>query len=243
MQFRLHSRATGQTGFALGLAVVWVVAMGGGCGPTYRELRFQGQMAMAEQNYAPARYLLAQADGMNPRQLDNLYDLATCSVMIARDRAKELNAPATKRELDSAIAYYRRALEVRPAHGPSLEGLNAALELRGEKDRALAEAEWALRFIGPMARQYLFLARELEERGEMDAALLRYRQAVTIEPRNAEAHRAIARFLLNTGNETAAVFHLQAAYRLDPSDGWVVEQLASRGRIPALTEASTTIPR
>lgn len=242
MQLRLHARAARRTWLGSGVAAALLV-LGSGCGPTYRDLRIQGQMAMAEQNYAPARYLLAQADEMNPRQLDNLYDLAACSVMIARERAAELNSPATRRELDTAIAYYRRALEVRPAFSPALEGLNAALELRGDKDKALAEAEWALRFIGPMARQYLFVARELEERGEMDAALLRYRQAVTIEPRNAEAHRSIARFLLNTGNETAAIFHLQAAYRLDPRDEWVFEQLASRGRVPALTEASQTIPR
>ncbi|MCO6436688.1 MAG: tetratricopeptide repeat protein [Phycisphaerae bacterium] len=240
MQLRLPGRTGRGVNVGLALSIAALVGAGSGCGPTYRDLRIQGQMAMAEQNYAPARVLLEQADEKNPRQLENLYDLATCSTMIARERAGEMNRPAAMRELDEAIAYYRRALEVQPGNQAVLEGLNSALELRGDREKALEQAEWAARFVGPMARQYLFLARELEERGQMDEALLRYRQAVTIEPRNAEAHRAFARFLLNTGNETAAIYHLQAAYRLDPRNEWVLDQLAARGRVPALTEASTT---
>ena len=213
-----------------------------GCGPNYRELRRQGQTAMLGGGYAPARYFFQQADTLRPRRVENLHDLGACSVMIARQRFTEMNQAAAMRELDAAIAYYSQALDVHPGHQASIEGKNLALELKGRFDEALEHAEWAAEFVGPSAKQYMFLAEELEERGDVDGALVRYRQAVAVEPRNAGAHVALARFLLRHDNEPAAIGHLQAAYRLDPRDPWVVDQLAARGAVPPLTNDRAQTP-
>jgi len=207
-----------------------------GCGPNYRELRIEGQNAFLRKSYGAARILYEQAEEKQPRRPDNLHDLGACSVMLARQRFEERNSAAALREADAAIDYYRRAIDAYPAHQASLEGLNIAQELKGQFDEALRTAEWAADFVGPSARQYLFLARELEQRGDTDGALLRFRQAVAVEPRNAEAHRAFAKFLLSHKNEAAAVHHLQRAYLLEPTDPWVLGELAARSAVPPLAQ-------
>ena len=192
--------------------------------------------------YGPALYFFEEAEALYPRIVDNLHDLGACSVMLAREKFKQMNHAAAMRELDAAVAYYTQALEVRPAHQASIEGLNVALELEGKFDEALERAEWTATFVGPSARQYIFLAGELEERGDVDGALLRYRQAVAVDPQNPAGHVAFAKFLLRHGNERAAIHHLQVAYRVNPLDEWVVDQLASRSALPPLTTGDDKSP-
>ncbi len=117
-----------------------------------------------------------------------------------------------------------------------------ALELKGQFDAALANAEWAAEFVGPAAAQFVFLAKGLEARGKVDEAFLRYRQAVAVEPENVEAHLAFARFLLKGDNEPAAVHHLQEAYLIDPTNKWTTEQLARRGVLPYLASERAPNP-
>ena len=222
-------------GLRFGLPALMAVAVIlTGCGPHYPQLRREGQKAMLNKAYGPARYFFEEAEKRSPRRVENLHDLGACSVMVARERFEQMNHAAAMRELDAAIGYYSQAIEVYPGHQASIEGKNVALELKGQFDEALKQAEWAARFVGPSAKQYVFLAEELEERGDVDGALLRYRQAVAVEPDNPAAHVALAKFLLRSKNETAAVYHLQTAYRLDPANDWVVDQLAVRGAVPPL---------
>ena len=203
-----------------------------GCGPNYRHYRHEGQNAMINGNHRPARILLLEAERRRPRDVQNLNDIGVCSLVLAKEKFAQRNHAAAMREVDEAIAYFSRAIDVFPGHQASIEGKNTALELKGQFNEALEHAEWAARFVGPSARQQIFLAKELEERGDVDGALLRYRQAIAMEPDNATAHVAFAKFLLRRDNDAAAVQHLQYAYRLNPLDGWVVDQLAQRGAIP-----------
>ena len=200
----------------------------------YRDKRFHGQNLMIGGGYGAARHFFEEAETIKPRRVENLHDLGTCSVMLARQRFEEKNQVAAMRELDSAVRYYSHALEVFPGHQASIEGKNIALELKGQFDEALEHAEWTVEFVGPAAKQYIFLAQENEQRGDIDSALLRYRQAVAMEPKNAAAHISFAKFLLRTGNDEAAVFHLKKAYHLDPTDSWTLGELASRGAVPSL---------
>ena len=220
-----------------------VVSLSTGCTAVdYQQKRFHGQSLMAAGTYGAARHFFNEAESIIPRRVGNLYDLGTCSMMVAKQRLAEKNDLAAKRELNTAIAYYSHALEVYPGHQPSIEGKNIALELKGQFDEALEHAEWTAQFVGPAARQYIFLAGEHEERGDIDEALLRYKQAIAMEPENADAHVAFAKFLLRTNNESAAVHYLKAAYRLNPTDSWTLEQLSSRGAVPVLDGATEPKP-
>ena len=212
----------------------------GGCGPglKYRDLRREGQRAALEGMHGPACYFFKEAEKVYPRNVANLHDLGACSVMLARQKFEQRAHAAAMRELDAASAYYSQAIEVHPGHQAAIEGKSVTLELKGQFDKALEHAEWAAEFVGPSARQYVFLGKELEERGDVDGAQLRYRQAVAMEPANPEGHVAFARFLLRQNKERVAVYHLQAAYRLNPLNEWVVDQLAIRSALPVLTSGS-----
>jgi len=222
--------------FTLTVAV-WAAALGG-CGPSYHQLRREGQMAMIEGRYGPAQYMLRQAEEKLHRRVANLHDLGACSVMLAKEKFAQMNHAAAFRELDAAIEYYSLAIEEHPGHQASLEGKSIALELKGQFEKALKHVEWVAEFVGPSARQYVFLADELEQRGDLDGALLRYRQAVAIEPKNADGHVAFAKFLLRNHNERAAMSQLAEANRLNPKDTWVAEQLARQGLAPETKLAS-----
>lgn len=213
------------------LAALCLFAIAGCQKPHYFELRRDGLREMAKGDYVPAANLLAQAEHVRPREVQNLHDLGECHTMIAKQKFVELNQPAALRELNKAIDYYRRTLDVQPGHMGATAGLNTALELKGEYEEALAQAEWAAKNVGPSAKQQIFLAKELEERGDIDGALVSYRAGVAMEPHNPAAHVAIAKFLLRHNNEDAALHHLRVAYELDPRNAWVIEQLATRGEI------------
>ncbi len=222
------------------LVLVLAVWVGGCTTHKYRRLRGEGQRAMLQQMYWPARHFFVECDRLRPRQVENLHDLGNCCVLLARERFERQEHAAAMREADAAIDYYSQALEIHPGHQPSLQGKNNALELKGQFDEALAHAEWAAEFVGPSAKQYLFLASEREERGDADGALLAYRQAIAVEPGSAEAHIGFAKFLLKHRREREAVYHLQAAYRLDPLNEWVVDQLAARSALPPLRHRKTS---
>lgn len=209
-----------------GLAVVLLL---GGCGPGYQEMRLDGQHAMVAGDYRKARIIFQQADEKAHRRADNLHDLGVCSLMIAKEKFDEYNYPAALREVDNALRYYSWAINELPGYQPALEGKNIALEMKGRFEDALKHTEWAVKFVGPSAKQYLFLAAEYEERRDPDGAMLAYRQAIAIEPQNAEARRAYAQFLLKNRRDTLAAEQLQTAYRLDPRNEWVNTQLAQRG--------------
>ncbi len=213
--------------------VATIVPLLGGCAAAkYRQHRRDGQAAMVNGTYGPALYFFREADKAKPGEAGNLHDMGACCVMLAGRNFERGNRTAAIRDLDSAVYYYSRAIEVNPGYQDAIVGKNTALEQKGEYDKALQHAEWAAKVVGPAARQYMFLASELEERGDIDGALLRYKQAVAMEPENFQAHIAFAKFLLKHNNEQAAVHHLQAAHRLDPNDGWVYEQLAIRNALP-----------
>ncbi len=188
-------------------------------------------------NYGEARMLFEQADRRRPDHVQNLHDLAVCSEILAKENFERAQRAVALREIDAAIEYYRRAIRSFPGHQPSLEGLNTVLKLKGQFDQALDQAEWAARFVGPSATQYIFLAKELEERGQIDEALLRYKQAVAIDGNSSEAHSAFAKFLIRHGRDKAAIFHLQRAFQIDPRDEWVRGELIARSALPSLVPA------
>lgn len=189
----------------------------GGCGPSYQSLRLDGQKAMVAGDYRQARLYFQEAEEKARRRADNLHDLGVCSLMIAKEKFEEYNYPAARREVDNALRYYHAAINELPGYQPALEGKNIALEMKGRFDEALKHAEWAVTFVGPSARQYLFLAAEFEERGDLDAALMAYRQAVAVEPSSAEAHRRLGQFLSRRGLARQAHVHLETADRLESS--------------------------
>jgi len=185
--------------------------------PNSRKLRLEGQRAMIRGDYAAARGLFREVHQLEPERPANLHDLGDCCLYFARDSFMRRDPAAALREVDQAIHYYQRAINAHPGWQPALIGKSIALKLKGRFEDAIRVAEWAVEFVGPSARQQLFLADELEQRGDLDAALLRLRQAVAMEPDNAVAHEAMGRFYRRIGHREPAIRHLTRACLLDPS--------------------------
>lgn len=212
----------------------------GGCatGPDFRELRLEGQRALIDRDFAVARGLFKEAEKQVPKDALNLHDLGDCCLYYARDRFERRNYPAAMREVDRGIAYYDRAIRSQPGFSAALLGKNIALELKGQFEQAMGVAEWAVKFVGPSAKQQIFLARELEERGDPDAALLRLQQAVAMEPQNATAHAELGMFFLRADKRARAAAHLRRAYQLDPGHRGVIDALARIGEpVPSPSQA------
>src|SRR3989304_1541994 len=116
-------------GSLLGVAIFCIAAaLLGGCSPNYVQLRNEGQIAMLNGEYGPARYLLLNAEDKAHRRVETLHDLGVCSAMVATQKFKERNHAAAFRELDNAVAYYRRAINECPGHQATLEGVKIGLE-------------------------------------------------------------------------------------------------------------------
>ncbi|KAA0221118.1 MAG: tetratricopeptide repeat protein [Planctomycetia bacterium] len=185
-----------------------------GCQYPYRSMRIDGQQAVLAGQYGQAREIFMSCHDRRPGDAENLHDVGAMSFLLAQQRFTERNAPAGLRECDRAIDFYGRAITARPNYPAALIGRNSAFELKGQFEKALEQAEWASRYVGPMAKQYIFLAREHEERGDLDLARLRYRQAVVLEPESPEAHQAYGEFLRRRNLQDEASVELREAERL-----------------------------
>lgn len=206
-----------------------------GCGPTFHELRVEGQKEMLAGDWGTAHYLLAQAQRKQPDHVENLHDLGVCSLVLARQKFQERNTPAANRELDRAVDYYDRAISVEPGYQPAIAGKNRALELKGQFEEALRTAHWAAEFVGPSAEQFIFLGKQYQERGDYDGAFLRYRQAVAMEPNNPQPHKAIGMLFKRVHNNEMAVRALSLSLQLDPTQQDVADALRELGEpVPAV---------
>ncbi len=214
------------------LSMTFFSATGCSTAPTFEELRLAGQKQVVDHNLGVAKRLFEQAHELRPEEPYNLHDLGVCSMVLARDQFRQRNYPPAMREVDKAVEYYSRSINAHPGFQAALLGKNLALELKGQFDEALKHAEWAGEFVGPSARQQVFLAHELEERGDLDGALLRYRQAVAMEEQSPSAHAELGKFFYRQKRLDEAVEHLRTAYRLNPNEPDVQRLLRELGAAP-----------
>jgi len=210
---------------AIVILSVGAILFQSGCGMQVRRLRYEGRRAVTDGNYAAARGFFEDANELRPAHAVTLLNLAECCEYFAEERLAEGNRVAAEREWDRAVEYYDRAIGVHPGMQAALTGKNRTLERRGHVDAALAAARWANTFVGPSAKQQIFLASELEERGDLNGALLRYRQAVAMEPDNPQALVEMGRFLVRRGRTQDALIHLKRAYAIDPKQVSAAEVL------------------
>lgn len=200
-----------------------------GCGPSFAELRREGQKEMAAGNFAGARGLFEDAWRQVPEHAENMHDMGVCCMVFALRYIDDRNEPAAKREIDRAIWYFDRSIEAHPGFRASIIGKNRAEELKGQFEEALRTAHWAAQYVGPSADQFLWLGREYEERGDLDMALLRYRQAQVLDKENPKVYAAIGRVQYKAGKEEEGRAALHKALQLDPSNKAAADALREQG--------------
>ncbi len=121
---------------------------------------------------------------------------------------------ALKRDLDTAIRHYRRALEAEPSLSQAYVKLASALWDKGEinLDNAINYCHLALTYNPENADAYLFLGYFQKRSGDLAAALASFRKAIALHPlRYPKARIALGTGLINQASLSA---HLPAMQRM-----------------------------
>lgn len=95
-------------------------------------------------------------------------------------------------ELASARRYFEHAKEIAPGYAYVRMNLSVLEAHEGRLDKALSEAQEAVRLRPDLAPTHFYLGRALEKLGRTDEAAVAYRLAIRLDPRASEAKEALA---------------------------------------------------
>ena len=129
-----------------------------------------------------------------------------------------------KDQLDEAIAYYKRAVEIKPDFcnkecvllAQVQSNLGNALLREGHVDEAILHLQNALHINPVYAEAYNHMGSALMKKGQVDKAIRYYQEAVQLDTSYADAHNNLGMAFLRNGQLDEAVAHLREALRLKP---------------------------
>jgi tetratricopeptide (TPR) repeat protein len=128
-----------------------------------------------------------------------------------------------RRNLDAALAAFRKSLEHNPNYAPAYFGVGQAYEREGDAAHAMENYQKALD-ITPMYPQANFrLARLLEDSNQLEAAAEHYRRAIAANPDDAGYRYSLGTVLVKLRQPTEAAAQLQASLAIEPRnpEAWV----------------------
>jgi tetratricopeptide (TPR) repeat protein len=118
---------------------------------------------------------------------------------------------------DSAIQYYRQAIEMNPQNAPSYANLAIVLAGSGRTDEALKEFQRALQINPAFSTAQINYAGLLASLGRLEEAIVEYQKAVTIDSENSMAHYGLAMALTNRGRISEGIEEYQKALKIKPN--------------------------
>jgi spermidine synthase len=137
-------------------------------------------------------------------------------------------------ELDSAVAYYTRALSLYPDDVETLMSLGVVLTNQGKFAEAIEQHRRAIEIAPHSPRVYNNLGGTLARQGKIAEALTCFAEALERDPDFADAHFNMGNALASQGNLEQAAERFAAAIRLRPDFAEAYNNLAnaflSRGR-------------
>jgi protein O-mannosyl-transferase len=122
-----------------------------------------------------------------------------------------------KGQLDMAIAYAQKALEIRPDSFEVLNNLGNALLKTGQRDKAIESFQKAIELAPTDAISHYNLANSFLEAGQLDKAIVEFRKALDLQPDHPEAHNNLGAALMRLGRLDEAMIHYQKALALNPN--------------------------
>src|SRR5262249_11183036 len=99
--------------------------------------------------------------------------------------ARELYA---KKDLDGAIAQFRKAIERDPTFAPAYSGLGVALRDKKDLKGAIAQFRKAIELDPRYAPAHSNLGLALRETRDLNGAIAQFRKAIELDPRFAPGH-------------------------------------------------------
>jgi arylsulfatase A-like enzyme/Tfp pilus assembly protein PilF len=145
------------------------------------------------------------------------------------------NIARSKGNLEKALAYYERALDLVPGSPEALANIAGVLVERGLADSAEVLLRQALRTAPRNREANLNLALIYNFRGETDEALRLFRRTLELDPGNVKALVNIAAIYASRGLADSTAKYLEAARSLDPGNATVLANLGNAYRQEGLT--------
>jgi tetratricopeptide (TPR) repeat protein len=138
-------------------------------------------------------------------------------------------------DIDGALAYHEKALEIRSHKQTSRydfllalthANIGSALRRKGLMDDAIAHYEKAVEWQPDYAEGYLGLGGALTEKGRFDAAIEAFRKAVALHSEYAEAYVGWATALVRQGRDEEAITQFEKALEIAPQSLVALNNLA-----------------
>ena len=121
-----------------------------------------------------------------------------------------------QKNLDGAIALYRKALQLQANDIDACLLLASALGEKGDLDGAAGQYRQALQKNPRDAETRCQLALVLKQKGELEGAIQEYREVLRLQPDDSRIHLALASTLEQKGDRDGAVAEYREALRLGP---------------------------
>ena len=139
-------------------------------------------------------------------------------------------------QMDTAVNYYEKALDIKPDYAEAHNNLAITLQGLDQLDAAVERYKEALAIKPDYAEAHYNLGDTLHKLGQLDASVRSYEKAIAIKPDYAEAHNNLGNTLKRLGQLDAAVRSYKKALAIKPD--YVVPQ----HMINALTGNTSTKP-
>jgi superkiller protein 3 len=137
----------------------------------------------------------------------------------------------TARDWRTAVAAFRRGLEIDPNDAALRHRLATALYAAGDEAAAMNEFDELLRRHPGFAKGYVSLGRILNVKGRYQEAADRFQAALRIDSDDAAAHSGLGEALRVSGRMADALPHYQRAIAIDPAapEPWIGGAMALIG--------------
>ncbi|MCE0497325.1 MAG: tetratricopeptide repeat protein [Methylacidiphilales bacterium] len=122
-----------------------------------------------------------------------------------------------KGQVDEAIAWYEKGLEVSPNLALTRDNLGAALLKEGRVDEAVAQFQKALEIIPNYTDAHYNLGNAFAQKGRVDEAIDQYQKALELTPDDALAHNNLGNAFVQKGQVDEAVVQFQKALEINPN--------------------------
>jgi protein O-GlcNAc transferase len=122
-----------------------------------------------------------------------------------------------KGQLDDAITYYQKALQLNPNHAVAFYNLASAYHKKGQSEKAIIYYQKVLQ-LDQNAFAYNNLGTILQEKGELNEAITCYKNALKLNPDYDNAYTNLGSALLETGQLNEAEFYYRRVIQRRPNN-------------------------
>ena len=120
-------------------------------------------------------------------------------------------------QFNTAIKYYKNAIEIEPDYAKAHFNLAGVLHDQGELEESVNSYKNSLNYDSTYAEAHNNLANIYRELGELEKSINSYKNALSLNPNYAEAHFSLASTYEDYGKLNLAIEHLKRALKLNPN--------------------------